>query len=91
MAPAADLGEFAAWNPTLLVRTARQSSAGGSSSQRVIYAASVAKQFTAFLAALLVPEDISASSGPASPVEIALDRRRYVSPKLTTARQISLD
>jgi hypothetical protein len=48
--PAApDLGELAAWNPTLLVRAAAQSSGRRSSSQRVIYAAWVAKQFTAFL------------------------------------------
>ncbi|HTT90004.1 MAG TPA: serine hydrolase domain-containing protein [Acidimicrobiales bacterium] len=51
-----DLAELAAWNPTLLVRTAGQSSAAGPSSQRAVYAASVAKQFTAFLAALLITE-----------------------------------
>ena len=53
---APDLGKLAAWNPTLLVRAAGQSLAAGSSSRRVIYAASVAKQFTGFLAALLVTE-----------------------------------
>jgi CubicO group peptidase (beta-lactamase class C family) len=51
-----DLDELAAWNSTLLVGTAGQSSAGAPSSQRAIYAASVAKQFTAFLAALLITE-----------------------------------
>ena len=53
---APDLGKLAPWNPTLLVRAAGQSLAAGSSSRRVIYVASVAKQFTGFLAALLVTE-----------------------------------
>jgi CubicO group peptidase (beta-lactamase class C family) len=56
MEAAPDLAELAGWNPTLLVGTAGRSSVAASSSQRVIYAASVAKQFTAFLAALLVTE-----------------------------------
>ena len=45
-----------AWNPTLRVVTAGQSSAAEPSSHRPVYAASVAKQFTAFLAALLITE-----------------------------------
>jgi CubicO group peptidase (beta-lactamase class C family) len=55
--PAAlDLADLTGWNPTLLVHSAGGSSTTGSLSLRVIYAASVAKQFTGFLAALLVTE-----------------------------------
>jgi CubicO group peptidase (beta-lactamase class C family) len=53
---APELHELEAWSPTILVRSAGQSSVAAASSEQVIYAASVAKQFTAFLAALLVIE-----------------------------------
>jgi CubicO group peptidase (beta-lactamase class C family) len=51
-----DFAELAAWKPTLLVQTASRSAGPASSSRQVIYAASIAKQFTAFLAALFVTE-----------------------------------
>lgn len=51
-----DLAELDAWNPTLLVRTAARSSVAGASPLRVIYAASVSKQVTGLLAAVLVTE-----------------------------------
>jgi CubicO group peptidase (beta-lactamase class C family) len=55
--PAAlDLAELAAWNPTVLVQTEGRSSPATVSSERVVYGASVAKQFTAFLAALFVAD-----------------------------------
>lgn len=53
---ALDLSELAAWNPVLLVGTGGRSSAATVSSDRAVYGASVVKQFTAFLAALLVAE-----------------------------------
>lgn len=56
VATASDLDDLAAWNPTLLVQSQGRSSTATARSERVVYGASVAKQFTAFLAALLVAE-----------------------------------